>query len=383
MHATKRSRAWLGEDEIPYDVICRSQDDERHRRRRARDQLRGSPTHEQEEEAPATCGELRRFGANGPIVTAGHATLPPKCSNEAWTITWGDVAMNEVHMQRIGWEAEQGVAVERLREIKAELEGRGLRCDLIDLRALLPVRKRESAPDAAVLVVNGGVGPLTGDPHGEAKLLAEQRSMPIDKQAWDPRHGGVFDKHNRYNNLLGDYDQAADYAKKQGTVVDCVHYPVTQQLRAVLTSLLGACRPLVGETNHYFDASACGIGWHGDRERKMVAGVRLGPGATGMPLKFLWFRDSKPVGAEGRLLLDAGDVYFMSEKAVGFDWLTKKALTLRHAAGADRYASVGTLKAVKQGTARRPRVVQLFPSRRLGPCVQHQRELRPRSIVDA
>ena len=298
-------------------------------------------------------------GANRSIVKTGRATLPSNHSNESWTITWGDVAMNEVHMQRIGDEAEQGVSAERLREIKAELEVRGMLCYLIDLRQLLPMR--ESAPEAAVLVVKGGVGPLTEDPHGEAKLLTEQRSMPIDYKAYDPRNGGVFDKRNRGNNLLGDYDQAADYADKQGTVVDCFHYPVTSKLRAALTSLLGANNPLVGETNHYFDASACGIGWHGDRERKMVAGVRLGPGATGMPLKFLWFLDSKPVGAEGRLLLDAGDVYFMSEKAVGFDWLTKKELTLRHAAGADKYSSVGTLKSVKEGTVRRPPVVQLYP----------------------
>ena len=269
----------------------------------------------------------RRVRARDEILATQHATTsveaPPVYPNEAWTITWGDVAMNEVHMQPIGEKAEQGVSVERLREIKEELEARGMRCDLIDLRDLLPEGERESAPKAAVLLVKGGVGLLTEDPDGEAKLLAEQRSMPIDKQAWDPRHGGVFDKHNRGNNLLGDHDHAADYANKQGTVVDCSNYPITSKVRATLTSLLGAFLPLVGETNHYFDASTCGIGWHGDRERKMVAGVRLGPGATGMPLKFLWFCDSKPVGAEGRLLLDAGDVYFMSEKAVGFDWLTK------------------------------------------------------------
>ena len=308
-------------------------------------------------------GAKEQVGDQGVTKVAEHP-------NEAWTVTWGDVAMNEVHMQRIGQAAEQGVSVERLREIKEELGARDMLCYLIDLRELLPEGERESAPEAAVLVVKSGVGPLTEDPHGEAKLLAEQRSMPIDKQAWDPRHGGVFDKHNRYNNLLSDADQAVDYANKQGTVIDCSNYPITSKLRAAFTSLLSAFLPLVGESNRYFDASACGIGWHVDRERKMVAGVRLGPGATGMPLKFLWFCDSKPVGAEGRLLLDAGDVYFMSEKAVGFDWLTKKQLTLRHSAGADKYSSVGTLKAVREGTVRPPPVVQLFPAPTLDPLVE-------------
>jgi len=300
-------------------------------------------------------------------ILAELAETLPEYPNEAWTITWGDVAMNEVEMQRIGQLAEGGVPVARLQEIKAQLEAEGMHCVLIDLRVLLPEGQRGSAPEAAVLVVRGGISPLSEDPQGEDKLLAEQRSMPIDKQAYDGKHGGVFNKHNRYNNLLGDDDLAADYANKKGTVVNCeatsesgLKYPITSRLRAVFTALLLAPRPLVGETNQYFKASECGIGWHGDRERMMVVGVRLGPGAARMPLKFLWFEESKPVGAEGEMLLDAGDVYFMSEKAVGFDWLTKKGLTLRHSAGADKYSSVDTLKAIKGGKVDPPSSVRLY-----------------------
>ena len=100
-------------------------------------------------------------------------------------------------------------------------------------------------------------------------------------------------------------------------------------------------------TSHTLQCREFGSHSIGDRERKMVAGVRLGLGANGMPLKFMWFCDSEPVGTEGRILLNAGDVYLMSEKAVGFDWLTKKELTLRHAAGADKYSSVHTLKVIQ------------------------------------
>ena len=70
------------------------------------------------------------------------AEAPPEHPNEAWTITWGDSAMNEVHMQRIGQEVEKGLSVERLRGIKDELEAKGMLCDLIDLRQLLPVPER-------------------------------------------------------------------------------------------------------------------------------------------------------------------------------------------------------------------------------------------------
>jgi len=296
--------------------------------------------------------------------------------NEAWTITWGDVARNEVKMQPIGEAAEHGVSVARLQEIKEELEAKGIECVLIDLVDLLPEEEREAAREAAVLVVRKGVAALSENPEGEAELLAEQQSMPIDEKAYDDKYpGGVFNKKNRYNNLLGDEDQAPDYGNKKGTVVDCEavtedgskKYPTTSKLRAVFTSLLCAAHPVVGETNKYFNAFLCGIGWHGDRERKMVAGVRLGLAADGMPLKFMWFRDSKLVGAEGRILLNAGDVYFMSEKAVGFDWLTKKELTLRHAAGAENYSSVDTLKVdgkhqYKSGELPRPPVQYLLGS---------------------
>ena len=101
------------------------------------------------------------------------------------------------------------------------------------------------------------------------------------------------------------------------------------------TALVNAPLPLVGELNHYYDADKCYIGFHGDKERKIVVGVRSGPGADGFPLKFQWYRNHKPVGDTGYLTLNRGDIYLMSEKAVGTDWHETKdgLLTLRHAAG--------------------------------------------------
>ena len=82
----------------------------------------------------------------------------------------------------------------------------------------------------------------------------------------------------------------------------------------------------------------------------LVAGARLGPGADGMPLKYQWFQDGHPVGAEGRVMLSAGDVYIASAKAVGTDWKRRKVPTLRHAAGKDscKYA-LGKRKAGEEG----------------------------------
>lgn len=70
-----------------------------------------------------------------------------------------------------------------------------------------------------------------------------------------------------------------------------------------------------------------------DLERKLVVGMRVGPGANGMPLLYQWFHRDEPVGREARIVLDSGDIYIMSEKAVGFDWKLRSKYTLRHAAG--------------------------------------------------
>jgi len=167
-------------------------------------------------------------------------------------------------------------------------------------------------------------------------------------------------------------------------VVHFKDYPTTNKLRVALSELLGSPAPLVGELNHYYDASKCGIGWRarhptrasracprlapgqalahpipsvhgalcadGDSERKLVAGARVGPGADNMYLKYQWFHDSRPVGAEGRIVLEAGDVYIASEKAVGTDWKRRKVPTLRHAAGKEacKYA-LGKRKAGEEG----------------------------------
>ena len=68
-------------------------------------------------------------------------------------------------------------------------------------------------------------------------------------------------------------------------------------------------------------------------DQVLVVGVRLGAGADGMPLKFQWYKEGRPLGSEGHIALNAGDVYIMSEKAVGTDWKRKTIHTLRHAAG--------------------------------------------------
>ena len=258
-----------------------------------------------------------------------------KGRNLAYTVTFGDRAENERGMQIIGEEATRGISVQKLRLLEQKLVAAGTKCKLVDLSELLP--GYESVPEAAVLVIYGGVNAgLGGD--AEEMILAELKSMPKDKETLYRDQGRVWvgPKKNRYNNTIADFSQESDLINGKGTVINFKDYAQTNRLRGMLSGFVGA--PLVAETNDYFEAERCGIGFHGDDERKIVIGVRFGAGINGMPLLFQWFKSNSEVGKMGRIDLNAGDMYIMSEKAVGFDsWKEKfrPTLTLRHAAGKD------------------------------------------------
>ena len=59
-----------------------------------------------------------------------------------------------------------------------------------------------------------------------------------------------------------------------------------------------------------------------------------------MNMCFRWYYKCKPVGEVLELELDNGDLYIMSEKAVGYDWRRRNVYSLRHAAGAKKYTKV-------------------------------------------
>lgn len=91
---------------------------------------------------------------------------------------------------------------------------------------------------------------------------------------------------------------------------------------------------LKGECNYYYDISKTGIGYHGDSERRKVIGIRLG---ANMPLYYRWYKNNEIKSEKFKLDLDGGDIYVMSEKAVGTDWKKSSIYTLRHATGCNKY----------------------------------------------
>ena len=98
---------------------------------------------------------------------------------------------------------------------------------------------------------------------------------------------------------------------------------------------------MVCEGNRYFNLEKCGIGYHGDSERRRVVGVRVG---QPMRIKWSWFHQSKHLGKPLELTLNDGDIYIMSEKSVGTDWKRRSIYTLRHAAGCDKYLNFKKIK---------------------------------------
>jgi hypothetical protein len=252
----------------------------------------------------------------------------PIC-NEAYTLTFGDRAENQKGMEIIGNFAQKGLSVAELREIEVYLVTLGMECRLIPLGQLVP---HQSTAEAAVLVIQNGVNGLLKDSKGEDAMYKELRSMPKDTTYLNS-FGKVANKKARHNNTLADYDQAPDIPNGKGTVLNFKDYPTTGKLRDAIGELV-SYSSLVGELNHYYDAEKCSIGWHGDEERKIAIGARFGYGANDFPLKFQWYMKGKPIGCEGKVELHAGDVYIMSEKAVGYDtWAKPWIPTLRHSAG--------------------------------------------------
>lgn len=238
--------------------------------------------------------------------------------SKAMTITFGDQAENHVGMQKIGVQAAKGLSVLDLKTAKAELEVQGAECKLIELNP----KENGEYMEAAVLVIKNGVNFFIGPFQNSDDLFMEHLKLDVDKKA--KMYGRIVNKHARHNLCFSNHGQEPDYDKGNGRIVAFQDVKLTHKLRNLFPIYFGAdTRDLCAEGNYYFDVNKCGIGWHGDSERKIVIAVRLG---ESIPLKYHWFKNNQPVGKTINIELEHGDIYIMSEKAVGSDWKKKKYL---------------------------------------------------------
>ena len=257
----------------------------------------------------------------------------------ATTITFGDRAENHFGMQILGDLADYGFTIQELKDAKNNFEEIGCKCELIDLTQTLNKTNKNNAEDASLLIVRNAVDKILLKKNKTHKdMFMEHNRLKTDKKYFDMRRQTVLNKRARYNLCFGDKKQKANFNEGKGTIIPWSDVPITKYIRKKLKKLIGKkAKKLQGEGNYYYDPDKCGIGFHGDTERRLVVGIRLG---HEIPFHFQWFRYYKPIGKRMKFELKSGDLYIMSDKATGYDWKTKNKLTLRHAAGCDKYTTI-------------------------------------------
>jgi hypothetical protein len=267
-------------------------------------------------------------------------------TNSIVTLTLGDQAENHAGMEKLGELAQEGDGfnLEDLQKAKQNLEEICIECEIISLdlyQKLSDIDVSIPPPqDAYILIIRDGVNKILQNcsDFNQQDMFNEHISLDVDKKAW--MRGKVVNKHARWNLCFDSESRDPDYENKKGRIISYDEIPVTKILLSQISSYVGPkAENLKGEGNYYYNKSKCGIGFHGDSERRKVIGIRLGDGESS-PLHYQWFSKSEAVGERIIIPLNGGDMYIMSEKAVGTDWKKKKIYTLRHATGCETYIKI-------------------------------------------
>ena len=249
------------------------------------------------------------------------------------TITFGDQAENHVGMEQLGELVPegQGFQYEDLSAAYDFFAAKGVTTELYHLHEA--VDGMDDLPPAYLLVIRKATEYFLKEPKA---LFTEQASLPVDKKAF--MYGRVVNKHARWNLCFDDEGKEPDYEAGRGRVIAWDTVPLLKHIYNQFPTAFGdKAIDLKGEGNYYYDIRHCGIGFHGDSERRKVIALRMG---ASMTLYYQWFLRGEPVGPRLAIPLHDGDMYVMSEKAVGTDWKKKVIYTLRHATGADKFCSM-------------------------------------------
>jgi len=243
-------------------------------------------------------------------------------AKQVFTITFSESVENHKGMEILGQKAERGFSDELLEQLAAKYDG-----EII----VLNDENADVQDPASVCIFRNGLQKIFGI--NPSELFAEQDSLAKDSKCL--MYGRVVNKKARHNLCFDTFDQSPEYEVGKGTVVSFDSQPLLKRCRIELGDLFGPeFQDLKAEGNYYYDVKKCYIGFHGDTERSKVVGIRLSSeDNVNFPLYYQWYHKSKPQGELMSLDLYGGDIYIMSEKAVGNDWKKKNTWTLRHAAG--------------------------------------------------
>lgn len=263
-------------------------------------------------------------------------------TNSVITITLGDMAENHVGMQQIGQIVEpgQGFNITDLMLIKQTFDNFYIQTELIDLsnKELNNINPDIILPSAYILIIKNGIDFILNveSNYNINQMFEEQSNLNVDKLAL--MYGRVVNKKARWNLCFDDVSSEPDYINGKGRIISWNEIPITKTIYDKLSIYFGPkAQFLKAEANYYYNPFICGIGYHGDTERRKVIGLRLG---NQMPLYYQWYYQNNPIGNRMSFNLSNGDIYIMSEKTVGTDWKKKNIYTLRHATGCDQYTTV-------------------------------------------
>ena len=249
-----------------------------------------------------------------------------------YSLTFGDCGENHVGMEMIGEKGVDGdgLNIDDLNNIKKYFEKENKNCELYYLNELYRDEELEykgEIEDGYLLVVRNFLG--------DERMRKMMESFEWDSKYWDRRRGKVLNKRARFNVCFDFESRDSDFENGRGSIIGYDRVIELKNAREELMNIIGKKgEDLICEGNKYYDISKCGIGFHGDSERKKVICVRLG---DSMKLCYSWFYRSKNVGKKLVLDINGGDLYFMSEKSVGNDWKRRSIMSLRHSAGCDKY----------------------------------------------
>ena len=255
------------------------------------------------------------------------------------TITFSEVVEPHVGCKQIGTKIENGPSVEDLYLTKKAI------IEWLKIHSLpIPEITIEEmyGDDAAVMIIRK----LKAH---DLSIFETMKNLNWDKQYLDSRRGKILNKLARHNLCFTDECMEPNYEAGAGRTYAFSNLPVPfQMMRNMLTASLHVnkrlyseqySQSLYAEGNYYYDASKCYIGWHGDVERSVVVGYRMG---ETFPLYFWYFdvlenkvtpyKDADGNDKVYKFDLEDGDSYIMSNGANGSYWRHKKA-HYRHAAG--------------------------------------------------
>lgn len=253
-------------------------------------------------------------------------------------ITFGDRVENNAGMEILGKSAENGFTCKELKELAKKFGG-----EYHDLRKVIRFQFSEDSeedegeidipehpelPESGIVIFRGILSELVDI----EKFRKEQLKLEYDKMAL--MRGRVVNKLARWNLCFTEEEQEPDYDEGRGRTYSFNDLKYLKQVRKGLGEKFGRkAKNLLAESNYYYNMKNCGIGFHGDTERKIVLCCSLGETTN---LFFRWYFKDRRIYSPFQFEIHEGDIYIMSEAAVGNNW-KKKAPCLRHAAGSQKY----------------------------------------------